>query len=89
MLKVLLLQITYSNFIFISLLQSSNLILLYFIPHLSNNLLDAMLFSELAYLSDKYITSFIPDCIIILAHSLHGNKSTYIFEFSKSFLLPL
>ena len=25
-----------------------------------------------------YITSLIPDCIIAFAHSLHGNKVTYI-----------
>ena len=39
-----------------------------------------MLFSEFAYLSDKYITSLIPDCIIAFAHSLHGNKVTYTKE---------
>ena len=31
---------------------------------------------EVIYLSDKYITSLIPLCIILLAHSLQGNKST-------------
>ena len=44
---------------------------------------------EVIYLSDKYIISFIPDCIIIFAHSLQGNKSTYSLAPSKSFLLPL
>ena len=44
---------------------------------------------EVIYLSDKYITSFIPACIIILAHSLQGNKSTYILAFFRSFLFPL
>ena len=38
-----------------------NLILLYCTPHSSNNFLEAMLFSEFAYLSDKYTISFRAD----------------------------
>ena len=48
------------SFIIISF-SPSNSIYLYVTPHSSKSLRDAILFSELAYLSDKYITSFIPD----------------------------
>ena len=40
---------------------SFNCNFLYLIPHSSNNLLDAILFSESAYLSERKTTSFIPD----------------------------
>ena len=40
---------------------SGKLIFLYDTLHASNSFLEAILFSEFAYLSDKYITSFIPD----------------------------
>jgi hypothetical protein len=40
--------------------------------------LEAFIELESLYLSLKYITSVIPLCIIILAHSLHGNNATYI-----------
>ena len=53
-------EIIYFNSIFMSL-SCFNLILLYCTPHSSNNFLEAMLFSEFAYLSDKYIICFIPD----------------------------
>ena len=62
----------------------SNFIFLYVIPHSSKSLRAAILFSESEYLSDKNITSFIPACIIALAHSLHGNKYTYNLEPLKS-----
>ena len=73
--------------IFISFLSKE--IWRYLTPQVSNSLFDTITPSVSLYLSHKYIISFIPDWMIILAHSLHGNKSTYIFAPSKSFLEPL
>lgn len=53
----------------------------YFIPDASNIRLAAIVSFLCACLSDIYITSRIPDWIMILAHSLHGNKPTYIVQF--------
>lgn len=57
---------------------------LYVIPAASNILFEATVLTLCACLSDIYTISFIPDWIITLAHSLHGNNPTYIVQFLTS-----
>ena len=56
---------------------------LYVTPAASNILLAAWVFFFSAYLSDTYLTVFKPDCIITLAHSLHGKRETYMIQFLR------
>ena len=64
---------------------------LYFTPAMSSRRLEATACSVSWYLSLRYTTSTIPDWMTSLAHSLQGNKVTYIVQplTSEEFLFKM
>lgn len=48
---------------------------LYFTPALSSMIFEALNISLPSYLSDKYITSVIPDWMMAFEHSLQGKSA--------------
>src|SRR5690554_2203760 len=58
-------------------------------PAMSNIILAALWLSVSRYLSERNTTSVMPDWMIALAHSLHGNRVVYSVQPQRSALLRL